>query len=181
MSTPEVERLTDVIVELLPGQRELSERVARVVWRAEAEVKAEALREFAEYVTRVGEDGKCIRSETQGWWGDAHNDLRTILAMHDGWMGGRSAHDLLANVINDRADALSGAESHGGGFRADRSARAGEVPSRQPECPSGGPLPRGSRPWVDPYSTCPPVQPLRREGDEDTWGHGDGTSEGEVG
>ena len=55
MSAGEIERLTDVIVELLPGERELSERVARAVWRevrdaalARAEVAEEALRMLVE-------------------------------------------------------------------------------------------------------------------------------------
>lgn len=115
--TPSMQRLRDEYVQMRTEWYGFADLYASEFDRAlaahEAEVKADALREFAEYVTRVGEDGKRIRSETHGWWANAHDDLRTICALHDGWMSGRPAHDLLAAAIQSRADALSASTGDG--------------------------------------------------------------------
>ena len=85
MSAPDIEGLTDVIVEHTPGDRLLAERIAGAVWRAEAEVKAEALREAVEMFSGP--------------------DVAIELAL--------SGPSYIVHTLRDRADALSA--STGGG------------------------------------------------------------------
>lgn len=110
MSAADVERIADVVVEFVPGDRELAERIAGAVWGAEAEVKAEALRDAAdEWFAQSKDTG--WRFRTRQWLRDRADALSG--AQIDGHV---SEHDQSPRAADRQPRGQSGAlRGHGDG------------------------------------------------------------------
>lgn len=93
-----VERIADVVVEFVPGERDLAERIARGIWPLVVEAQASALVEVA----------------------DAIGTPEEAIEIALGGIG------YVEDFLRRRAEALRGDESHGGHSVPDRSTSAGD-------------------------------------------------------
>ena len=98
MSAPDIEGLTDQIVEYTPGERDLAERIARGIWPLVVEAQERALVEAA----------------------DAIGTPEEAIEIALGGIG------YVEDFLRRRAEALKGDESHGGDSVPDRSTSAGD-------------------------------------------------------
>lgn len=124
-----VESLTDVIVELTPGDRELAERIAGAVWPLVVEAQASALVEASRSVTEHFDDLATMKRIGPVGVNDEYLAARArssafseSLPSSKGYLELMFARDYCLS----RAKALSGAESHGGDSVPDRSTSAGD-------------------------------------------------------
>lgn len=120
----DIERLTDVIVELTPGDRELAERIAGAVWRAEVEFKAEALRAAAEAITTHFADLAAMKRIGPVGVNDEYLAARArSTAFSDSLPPSKGYRELMfaRDFLRDRAGALSASTDDGGTGRPERA------------------------------------------------------------
>ena len=146
MSAADVERIADVVVEFVPGDRELAERIAGAVWEhlsipplmvmpgidQDPEQFAEAMRKWRPVLTVPERDDDAIRAEAYTDAADeVHREARwqqeqTLRRIPMDRAGAVERFLMVERILRDRADALRDAESHGGDSVPGRAASAGD-------------------------------------------------------